>query len=91
MIDQDLSQRTLARRQREGQLNPEESDRLLRASRIFEMAVDLFEGDKDEARRWLLTGNPALAGTSPLEFTSTEAGAREVEHLIGRLQHGVFS
>ncbi len=86
-----IPQRTLARRQREGQLNPEESDRLLRASRIFEMAVDLFEGDKDEARGWLLTSNPALAGTSPLEFTSTEVGAREVENLIGRLQHGVFS
>ncbi|MEQ9411350.1 MAG: DUF2384 domain-containing protein [Fuerstiella sp.] len=83
--------RTLARRQREGWLSPEESDRLLRASRVVEAAVDLFEGDVDEARHWLLTPTPALSGDSPLEFTSTDVGAREVESLIGRLEHGVFA
>ena len=86
-----IPKRTLARRQQEGQLNPDESDRLLRAARIFEMVVDLFEGDLDEARRWLLTPNPALGGDSPLAFTSTDVGAREVENLIGRLEHGVFA
>lgn len=83
--------RTLARRQRKGQLSPEESDRLLRSARIFEMAADLFEGDADAARRWLLAPSAALGGASPLEFTSTEVGAREVENLIGRLEHGVFT
>lgn len=83
--------RTLARRQRQGQLSPEESDRLLRSARIFEMVIDLFEGDGDEARRWLLAPSAALGGASPLEFTSTEVGAREVENLIGRLEHGVFT
>src|SRR5690606_7896293 len=34
--------RTLSRRQVTGRLLAEESDRLLRASRIFEMVVDLF-------------------------------------------------
>jgi putative toxin-antitoxin system antitoxin component (TIGR02293 family) len=86
-----IPQRTLARRQSEGRLNPEESDRVLRASRVFEMAVDLFEDDVDEARRWLQTPNPALAGDSPIQFASTDVGAREVENLIGRLEHGVFA
>ncbi len=86
-----IPKRTLARRQRDGQLSPEESDRLLRASRIFELTLDLFEGDVDEARRWLQTPNPALGGDSPLAFSSTDVGAREVEHLIGRLEHGVFT
>ena len=86
-----IAPRTLARRQRTGQLTSEESDRLLRSARIFEMVVDLFEGDEDEARRWLLAPSKALGGVSPLEFTSTEVGAREVENLIGRLQHGVFT
>jgi len=83
--------RTLARRQRAGQLAPEESDRLLRFARIFESLIDLFEGDKDHARRWLLTPSVALGKTPPLEFMSTEVGAREVEQLIGRLEHGVFT
>ncbi len=83
--------RTLARRQRAGQLAPEESDRLLRFARIFESLLELFEGDQDHAKRWLLASSLALGGTSPLEFMSTEVGAREVEQLIGRLEHGVFT
>lgn len=83
--------RTLTRRQHDGVLQPEESDRVWRASRIFEMAVDLFEGDVDRAREWLQTPQPALADETPLELAATEVGAREVEHLIGRLEHGVFT
>ena len=83
--------RTLTRRQREGHLNAAESDRLLRGARVFEMVVELFEGDVDQARNWLLASNSALGGANPLEFTSTEVGAREVESLIGRLEHGVFT
>jgi len=82
--------RTLVRRQSTGQLNAVESDRVLRAARIFELAVNLFEGNADEARDWLQTPNPALGGDSPLAFASTDVGAREVEKLIGRLEHGVF-
>jgi len=83
--------RTLARRQKEGRLHSDESDRILRASRVFEMAVDLFEGDVDQARHWLQTPNTALGGSIPLEFASTDVGAREVENLIGRLEYGVFT
>lgn len=83
--------RTLTRRQHEGRLRPDESDRLWRASAIFDMAVDLFEGDAAAARQWLLTPQAGLGGAVPLDLTSTEVGAREVENLIGRLEHGVFT
>ena len=86
-----IPKRTLARRHQQGQLSPAESDRLLRASRVFEMVVDLFEGDVDQARQWLLTPNPGLGGASPLKFASTDVGAREVENLIGRMEHGVLA
>lgn len=86
-----ISKRTLARRQQQGQLSADESDRLLRIARLFELTVDLFEGDPDQARTWLLEANPALGDASPLDFASTDLGAREVEHLIGRLEHGVFA
>jgi uncharacterized protein (DUF2384 family) len=32
-----------------------------------------------------------LGDVAPLEMAATETGAREVENLIGRLEHGVFS
>jgi putative toxin-antitoxin system antitoxin component (TIGR02293 family) len=81
--------RTLARRKEAGRLQPEESDRLLRLSRIVGLALMLFEGGLDEARAWLLTSHPALDNEVPLEFAGTEVGAREVENLIGRLEHGI--
>jgi putative toxin-antitoxin system antitoxin component (TIGR02293 family) len=86
-----IPQRTLTRRAGEGRLQPDESDRVLRASRVFEMAVGLFEGDVPAARRWLQTPQPGLGGEVPLEFASTDIGAREVENLIGRLEHGVVA
>ncbi len=85
-----IPQRTLTRRQREGRLRPDESDRVLRASAIFDMVVELFEGDTEAARKWLETPQAGLGGETPLDFASTEVGAREVENLVGRLEHGVF-
>ncbi len=86
-----ISSRTLSRRKVEGRLNPNESDRLVRAARIFALASDLFDGDIDSAREWLTSTQTALGGSTPIEYASTEPGAREVEALIGRLEHGIPS
>ena len=86
-----ISSRTLARRKGEGRLHPDESDRLIRAARIFELTSELFDGDIDSARKWLTAAQPALGGSTPIEYASTEVGAREVESLIGRLEHGIPS
>ncbi|MBA3761156.1 MAG: DUF2384 domain-containing protein [Gemmatimonadales bacterium] len=83
--------RTLTRRKSEGKLAPEESDRLVRASRIFGRAMELFEGDTDAARTWLTSPQPALGGLVPLELARTDVGANEVENLIGRLEYGIPS
>ncbi|HEX6987121.1 MAG TPA: antitoxin Xre/MbcA/ParS toxin-binding domain-containing protein, partial [Planctomycetaceae bacterium] len=85
-----VPERTLARRKAEGVFKPDESERLLRLSRVYEAALDLFEGDRDAAKRWLESPARALGGQTPLEAAETEIGAREVDHLIGRLEHGVF-
>jgi putative toxin-antitoxin system antitoxin component (TIGR02293 family) len=82
--------RTLARRRVSGRLAPAESERLLRISRIFELAVDLFNGEVAEAVAWLRTPRRTLASSTPLAYSATELGAREVETLIGQLEHGVF-
>jgi putative toxin-antitoxin system antitoxin component (TIGR02293 family) len=83
--------RTLTRRKSEGKLAPEESDRLVRASRIFGRAMELFEGDSEAARGWLTSAQPALGGLVPLELARTDVGANEVESLIGRLEYGIPS
>jgi len=86
-----IPERTLARRRTAGRLAPEESERLLRVSAVFEKAVGLFDGDIASAVQWLTTAKKALGGETPLRYAKTEPGAREVENLIGRVEHGVFS
>lgn len=86
-----LPERTLARRRKMGRLAPAESDRLVRIVQIFERIVRLFNGDVPAARAWLQADCPAIGEHSPLDLLATEIGAVEVERLLGRLEHGVFS
>jgi putative toxin-antitoxin system antitoxin component (TIGR02293 family) len=86
-----IPERTLARRKKENRLSPDESERLLRIAKLFEESLSLFEGDREAAVNWLRTPKKALRNQSPFHFARTEIGAREVENLIGRIEHGVFS
>ena len=86
-----IPRRTLTRRKTDGRFLSDESDRLLRAARLFGKALQLFEGDRDATVDWLTTAQPALGGGVPLDLARTELGAQEVERLVGRLEHGVFS
>ncbi|MFZ0791348.1 MAG: antitoxin Xre/MbcA/ParS toxin-binding domain-containing protein [Chromatiaceae bacterium] len=82
--------RTLVRRRQSGRLDPIESERVLRIERLLALATEMLR-DRNRARDWLKSPKAALAGQSPLACADTEVGAREVEQLIGRLRHGVFS
>ncbi len=86
-----IKPRTLSRRREAKRLTPEESDRVLRLSRLFGKAISLFDGDMPATRKWFTSPVTALAGAAPREFATTDVGAREVESLIGRLEHGIFS
>jgi putative toxin-antitoxin system antitoxin component (TIGR02293 family) len=86
-----IPERTLARRRVSGKLAPEESERLLRISNLFEKAVAMFDGEVEPAVQWLTTPKQYLENQAPLRYARTELGAREVENLLGRLEHGVFS
>lgn len=86
-----ITPRTLTRRKKERKLSPEESDRLVSVSRLLAQTFELFEGNAEAGRRWFQSPNRALNGQSPIEVAATETGAREVENLIGRLEHGVFT
>lgn len=87
----DIKFRTFVRRKEDGRLQSAESDRVLRASRLFARSKDLFDGDAQAARTWLMSPNRALGGAAPLDIAKTEVGAREVEKIIGRLEQGVFT
>jgi putative toxin-antitoxin system antitoxin component (TIGR02293 family) len=85
-----ISRSTLIRRRKSRRLDAQESDRLLRYARLYTQAETTL-GDAEAAQQWLKTPTRALGYESPLHFAETEAGAREVENLLGRIEHGVFS
>lgn len=87
-----INERNVARRKSAGRtLSPDESERVARLVRVFDAAVQLFNGDKDAAWQWLRNPVKALGNIAPVTLVSTESGAIEVIDLIGRLEHGVWS
>jgi putative toxin-antitoxin system antitoxin component (TIGR02293 family) len=82
--------RTLARRKREKRLRADESDRLFRLGRIAALAEDVL-GSREKATRWLHQPNRALGSATPLHQMDTELGARQVEDVLLRVAHGVYS
>ena len=57
---------------------------------LYDRAIEVL-GDQERAEAWLKKPNKALGMKTPLQYAETEPGAREVENLLGRLEHGVFS
>jgi putative toxin-antitoxin system antitoxin component (TIGR02293 family) len=86
-----IAKTTLHRRMKDRQpLAQDESERIIRLFSLYQKAVEVFE-DEDRAARWFSSRPKALGGKTPLEFMETEPGARYVEKLLGRIEHGVFS
>jgi putative toxin-antitoxin system antitoxin component (TIGR02293 family) len=83
--------RTYARRvAAKARLKIPEGERAVRIMRLFERAKQVF-GTDENTRRWFDSRILALGRKTPLEYAETEPGAREVENIIGRIEHGVFS
>jgi putative toxin-antitoxin system antitoxin component (TIGR02293 family) len=68
-------------------LTIDESDRVVRLTRIQSMAEDVF-GDADKANRWLREKLGILDGNPPLELAQTESGARVVEQILAKIDWG---
>ena len=85
-----ISRSTLQRRKAAGRLSPDESDKVMRLSRLLEHATSIF-GNIEKARAWLKFPQRGLGGAVPLDYAETEVGAREVDNLLGRIEYSVYS
>ena len=86
-----VPKRTLARRQAHKEsLTVEETDKALRLARIADLARRVF-GDDAKAHRWLRKQKRELNGQTPLAFLASETGARMVEQMLHRIDHGMFA
>jgi putative toxin-antitoxin system antitoxin component (TIGR02293 family) len=86
-----VSLRTVQRRGEAGErLDPASSERLVRLADLYARAADVI-GDDDLARQWMLTPRDVFEDRSPFELAGSELGAREVEDLLLRVEHGVHA
>jgi putative toxin-antitoxin system antitoxin component (TIGR02293 family) len=77
------------RRERREPLSLDESDRLARVARIYELSVRVF-GDSEKARSWLTRPKLRFDARSPLSMVRTEAGGRRVEEWLIQIDEGMF-
>jgi putative toxin-antitoxin system antitoxin component (TIGR02293 family) len=84
---------TLRRRNRDGQpLSADESERTLRLARITSLAENLF-GNAERAHDWLRKPAaylPDAMPIAPISLAATDAGARMIESLLLKVEHGLF-
>jgi putative toxin-antitoxin system antitoxin component (TIGR02293 family) len=86
-----VPKRTLARRKAaKDLLTIEETDKALRLERIAVQAEHVF-GDPEKAHRWLRKAKRELSGETPLAYLASEGGARVVEEMLFRIEHGIFA
>ena len=74
----------------DGLLSPVASDRLLRASQVFDHARAVFDDDRD-AVAWFSMPNHALSGGTPLSLMDTDAGVHQVDDVLTRIEFGVYA
>lgn len=83
-----LPRKTLSHRKKIGTLTADQSDRLMRAARVIAAAEETF-GSQQKGALWLRRPTTALAGEAPLSLLDTNEGARQVETLLARIDHGI--
>jgi putative toxin-antitoxin system antitoxin component (TIGR02293 family) len=71
-------------------LSSSASDRLYRVARLFHLAVEVFE-DSEAAREWLRSPQIGLDDRVPMDLMTSDAGSREIEALLMRIDYGVIS
>jgi putative toxin-antitoxin system antitoxin component (TIGR02293 family) len=65
----------------------EQRSDVLAVARIVHYAEEVF-GDHDFAETWLKRPNPELHDRVPMDVARTQIGARRVEAILSRFEHG---
>lgn len=77
------------RRQRQQALSMEESDRLARVARMFELAVKVYS-DRDGGREWLMSRMRRFEGKTALSMLRSELGEQAVQEFLIQIDEGIF-
>lgn len=89
----DISEKSIQRLIKSGlhkSVSRQIGERSIRLLQIRQKAIDVFESE-DRALGWLNEPNAAFSGQTPLVHARTELGCRQIETVLDRIDHGVFS
>lgn len=78
------------RRQRKQPLSMDESDRLARVAKMYELAVKVY-GDREGGREWLTSHMRRFDGKTPISMLRTEAGEEAVQDFLIQIDEGYFA
>lgn len=78
------------RRQRKEPLNIDESDRLARVAKMFELAAKVY-GNRKDGKDWLTSHMRRFHGKTALSMLRTEAGEQAVQEFLIQIDEGFFA
>ena len=84
-----VSRATLINKKGADKFDAATSERILLLADTLAYGQSVFE-DKDRFNTWMKSSNKALGNKPPISIMDTVYGIREVQNLIGRIEHGVF-
>jgi putative toxin-antitoxin system antitoxin component (TIGR02293 family) len=85
-----LSYKTLTRKGKEELLDVPVSSQAYEMASTIAKGVAVFEDD-DRFARWLHKENRALNGAKPLDLFDSSTGIRLVDHILDRIEEGIYS
>jgi putative toxin-antitoxin system antitoxin component (TIGR02293 family) len=59
------------------------------SAEVIARAIEVL-GSKEKALAWLRSPVPGLRNQRPLDIMNSAEGRRDVEDILGRIEHGVF-
>ncbi len=62
--------------------------------KIYKKMLKVFgalDRNSSDVEKWFTKRHAALGFESPLSLSKTKKGTKQIEDLLGRLEHGVFS
>jgi putative toxin-antitoxin system antitoxin component (TIGR02293 family) len=84
-----FSAATLNRRKHAGRFTLDESNRLYWLESLVDTADQVLE-DPEETKAFMTTGNLALGGAVPLDYSRTAPGLEAVRRLLYQLDYGII-
>jgi putative toxin-antitoxin system antitoxin component (TIGR02293 family) len=68
----------------------DESDRLARVARVYELAARVY-GNRDDGKEWLTGPKNRFDGKTPLAMLRTAAGEHAVQEFLMQIDEGMFA